>query len=75
LFWKELLLEKAKVEPDESIIGAATDQKNFSSKRIEVFCLASCWLGYALCVSFKMLLGTPGQWDGVIPVIVRYFNK
>jgi len=42
LFWKELLLEKAKVEPDESIIGAATDQKNFSSKRIEVFCLASC---------------------------------
>jgi len=30
-----LLLEKAKVEPDESIIGAAC-QKNFSGKRIEV---------------------------------------
>src|SRR5699024_3925352 len=67
------ILKRANVQPDASIINAATDQKKFSRRRIFNFILGIIFFGaslFALGAFIYIVFGTPGKWDGMLPSLL-----
>lgn len=67
------ILKRANVQPDASIINAATDQKKFSPRRIFNFIVGIMFFGaslFALGAFIYIVFGTPGKWDGMLPSLL-----